>query len=208
MDPKDIASAYDVATESLLIDGYSNDLLPTNTVVFPSTLQPSKVFDLVKLIAISLGVILFFIGLIVSSVGLIGASVAILLLATAALYFLYLRESKFYKEALAGSSIMSGVIVFASGDLVVKFDRLLARKERTIENVYILTAAVKNQFAPFRLFEWPLFRLFRQYLVISFLTEQGRQTSIEICQTDLHDHIQKICDYINNQKNSRMASAF
>ena len=116
------------------------------------------------------------------------------------MFLLVRRARKAYEAALTSGGWHEGIIVFPSGDVVVRFSGLLKMTDRTIEAVYLSRADVERRCAPHRLG-------FRYYLLIHYLGIDARPAVVAICETQLRDNVVKICEYINDMK-SRQVSQY
>ena len=94
---------------------------------------------------------------------------------------------------MAAGNWHQGVIVFPSGDVVVRAQGVFADTDKTIESVYFSRADVERGFAPHRCGV-------RRYLKLYFLGIDATAAVITICETDLRDDVTRIADFINEMK--------
>jgi hypothetical protein len=115
------------------------------------------------------------------------------------LYLLARRRTREYEEALRAGSWHFGLIVFPSGDVVVRDLGLFKNVDRTIESVYLSRADVERRCAPHRCG-------MRNFLRIYYLGVDARPSVISICETDLRDGVSQIADFINDLRSKQMAA--
>ena len=97
------------------------------------------------------------------------------------------RAGKRYLGQLAAGEWHEGVIVFPSGDVVVRFvGSFWGSTDTTIESVYLSRVDVVRSCSPWRCFA-P-----RGYLVIHFLGIDARPSTLRICDVDLRDDITQV----------------
>jgi hypothetical protein len=114
------------------------------------------------------------------------------------LYFLSKNYyGKAYELSVKNGTWHQGIIIFPSGDLVIRFKGIFTPLDKTIEASYLSRVDVTSHFALHRL--W-----FKQYLNIHYITIEGKAQCITLCETDLRDPPAKIAEYMNNVKRSQV----
>jgi hypothetical protein len=92
-----------------------------------------------------------------------------------------------------------GVIVFPSGDVVVRMDSVFNHVDTTIEAIFLSSADAVEQFTPWRCGK-------RRYLRLRYLAANARASVISICETDLRESAVTIASYINSVKSKSISS--
>lgn len=188
--------------------GASSDLLPSNTQLFVSTPRMRKPFYIVLTVGAILAAILVAVGsssaLSGSAKGaVLGAAAAVGLVALCGAGFLRRLYIRLYNEALKQGAWHEGLVVFPSGDVVVRFGGVFVNTDKTIESAFLSRAQVERRcsFLHFRA---------RNFLKLYYLTLDARPAVISICEDDLRDGVARVADYINDlkAKTSHAASAF
>jgi hypothetical protein len=110
--------------------------------------------------------------------------------------FLARRATARYQLQLKNGEWHEGVIVFPSGDVVVRFGGLCGTTDRTIESVYLSRADVVRGCSIWRPFG------LRQFLKIHYLGIDARPASVSVCEIDLCDDITRIAQHINDLKSA------
>jgi len=114
-------------------------------------------------------------------------------IAVACLYWLARRATSAHAKQLASGEWHEGVIVFASGDVVLRFMNLTGNVDTTIETRYLSRADVKQQFSVWRCSS-------RRHLQVYYLGMDTRPKVASISQDDLTDDVGTIAGYINDTK--------
>ena len=103
------------------------------------------------------------------------------------------RSAQEYEAALAAGTWHEGVILFPSGDVVIRDRGLVSKLDKTIESVYFSRADVEQRCALHRCG-------MRRYLKLYYLGIDATAAVISICETDLRDDVGRIAEIINEQK--------
>jgi hypothetical protein len=115
-------------------------------------------------------------------------------LAAIALYIMAKKATVAHAKQLASGEWHEGVIVFNSGDVVLRFvNHLAGSVDSTIESRYLSRADVKEQFALSRCGSRP-------FLQIYYLGMDTRPKVASIIQDNLTDDVGTIAGYINDTK--------
>ncbi len=109
------------------------------------------------------------------------------------LFLLARKHAKDYESSVRSGTWHEGVIVFPSGDVVVRFKNLIFDVDKTIEAAHLSRAEVERQFAIQRLW-W------RPHLRVHYVGIDARPVAVAVCDVDLRDPPKKIADYINAVK--------
>lgn len=179
-----------------------SDLLPSNTQIFSSTVRYGRLFYIIAATSGIVGILLLLASSRagVSAVALVGAGLGILAVGAGACGVLAWRAHRAYAAQLRNGEWHEGVIVFSSGDVVVRFSGIFGNVERTIEAVYLSRADVERRCAPH------VCGLPRQYLKIYHLGIDARPSVVYICETDLRESVFRVADYINALKAQNMSA--
>lgn len=112
-------------------------LLPTNTQIFSSTVRYGKAYHATATCVITCFVVILIAGTAMSNkttnAALVGSAFGILGLGMFGLYLFRLRVRAAYEKSLGLGEWHEGVIVFPSGDVVVRFSSTLGSIDKTIE---------------------------------------------------------------------------
>lgn len=184
---------------SLLLDGEhvlgSRDLLPTNTQIFSSTVHYSGTYY-----GSQVGVLVAFIAFMVASsathgdthIAFLAVAVATLVLGVAAGFCLRMRTRLAYLRALSAGEWHEGIIVFPTGDVVVRFHTVLYNVDQTIEAAYLSRAEV-HRTCTWRCQPYNQLRL-------HFLGIDAKPVTLTIGETYLRDSATTVAEYINDAK--------
>ena len=104
-----------------------------------------------------------------------------------------------YRHKVAMSEWQEGVIVFPSGDLVVRLEGLFHSVDTTIESVYLTRADVVSGFACTRCRP-------RRHLLIHYIGLDAKPAVIRVCEADLRESGITIASYINDLKSKSLTS--
>ena len=96
-----------------------------------------------------------------------------------------------YAAQLQKGEWHEGVIVFPSGDVVVRFGGLCGSTDCTIESVYLSRVDVVRGCSLWRLG-------MKQFLTIHYLGIDARPASLRVCEIDLRDDVNRIAQHIND----------
>lgn len=114
--------------------------------------------------------------------------------------FLWRRKlEREYALQLESGSWHQGIIVFPSGDIVVRFHQMLGTLDKTIEAAFLSRAEVEKSCAP-----WRPYAPIQTYLRLYYIGIDGRPCAMSVCQTDLRDSVAQIADYISELKSKAM----
>ncbi len=184
-----------MAHSGLLIDTVAgaSDLLPDGTAVFASTCRWPRVFYAAAGAAVGVTASLLLAGATTASVALVGTALGLFAAAAIGLLWWRRRLEAAYLLARSGGSWHQGVIVFASGDVVVRFSRAWGNLDRTIESAFVSRAEVERGCAPHACGA-------RDFLRLHFVAVDGRPTALSICQTELVDPVAHVVDFISEVK--------
>lgn len=91
-----------------------------------------------------------------------------------------------------------GVIVFPSGDVVLRFHRLFGHVDRTIEAASLSRVEIERGCAPHVCG-------FRSYLRLHYIATDGRAQVLSVCQSELVDDLHQVQQYIETLKDRAMA---
>lgn len=174
--------------------GHNSGLLPTNTTVYHSTVRYSRAFYFLSLGGASLGSLLLFISIVTTSEkrgSLFGFAFAFLFITGIVGFILARRDSKKYKEDIFNGNWHQGIIIFPSGDIVVRISRMFRGIDRTIEAAYLRNVFVRNGFS------WKRWS-FRKYLDIHYTGIDSRQHVISLEESELRDSVSDIAVHINS----------
>ncbi len=116
-----------------------------------------------------------------------------LTLGAAALALLARRRRRDYAAAVRMGTWHEGIIVFPSGDVVIRLKGLFASTERTLEAGCVSRAEVDRAFAPHRL-AW------RAFLRVYYVQPSGKAAVYSVCETELADPPARVADFINAVK--------
>lgn len=177
-----------------------SDLLPSNTQIFSSTVRYGRPFYIVAAATVIVAFCILAAGAATGQPALLGAAFGLLALGAGVCYFLSWRAQQAYASQLRNGEWHEGVIVFSSGDVVVRLKGILSDVDTTIEAVYLSRADVHRRCAPHRCVP-------RNYLRIYHLGIDARPAIVTICETDLTESVHRIAEYINDLK-SKNVSAF
>ena len=188
-----------MAHAGLLVDTVAgaSELLPDGTAVYASTCRWPRLFYAAASASVVTAASLFLAGATSSDssarVALVGAAVG--LFASAALGLLWWRRQleAAYLLARSGGSWHQGVIVFASGDVVVRFARAWGNVDRTIESAFVSRAEVERGCAPHACGV-------RDFLRLHYVAVDGRAGALSVCQTELVDPVAHVAAYITETK--------
>ena len=125
-----------------------------------------------------------------TSLRLVGGVVMILLVR---------RARKAYEAALVSGGWHEGIIVFPSGDVVVRFSGLLRMTDKTIEAVYLSRADIERRCAWHRCGP-------RYYILIHYLGLDARPAVVAICETQLRDNVVTVAEFINDLKSKQLSN--
>lgn len=188
--------------------GSSSDLLPSNTQLFVSAPRLRKPFFILLTVGTILTAVLLAVGSsssLASSAkgGLLGAAAAVALIAAGAALWLRRLYIHQYHEALKQGAWHEGLVVFPSGDVVVRFSGVFANTDKTIESAFLSRAQVERRCSLLHLGR-------RNFLKLYYLTLDARPAVISVCEDDLRDGVARVADYINDlkAKTSHAAAAF
>ena len=115
------------------------------------------------------------------------------------MFFLARRSRKAYEAALQQGGWHEGIIVFPSGDCVIRFSGIFGMTDKTIEAVYLSRADVERKFAWHRLG-------FRYFVDIHYLGIDARPAVVSICETQLRDNVVTIASFINDLKSKQLSN--
>ena len=105
------------------------------------------------------------------------------------------RVAAQYQLQLKNGEWHEGVIVFPSGDVVVRFGGICGMTDRTIESVYLSRADVVR--------DCYLWRFgMKRFLKIHYLGIDARPASVSVCEIDLCDDVSRIAQHINDLKST------
>ena len=104
----------------------------------------------------------------------------------------------FYLAQRARGDWHEGVIVFPSGDIVLRFHRLFGHLDRTIESISLSRYEIERGCALHVCG-------FRSYLRLHFIAADGRAQVLSVCQTELADDVHVIADYLTALKERALA---
>jgi hypothetical protein len=107
------------------------------------------------------------------------------------------RVSAQYLIQLKNGEWHEGVIVFPSGDVVVRYGGICGMMDRTIESVYLSRADVVRGCYLWR------FGM-KRYLKIHYLGIDARPAAVSVCEIDLCDDVSRIAQHINDLKANSM----
>jgi hypothetical protein len=96
-----------------------------------------------------------------------------------------------YNTQLKNGEWHEGVIVFPSGDVVVRFGGMCGTTDCTIESVYLSRVDVVRSCSLWRLGV-------KRFLKIHYLGIDARPASLSVCEVDLRDDISRIAQHIND----------
>jgi hypothetical protein len=119
--------------------------------------------------------------------------------AALALFFIARKMKEAYRQKVAMSEWQEGVIVFPSGDVVVRLEGLFGKIDTTIESVYLTKAEVTTACAFTR-----LRRL--KFLTIHYISLDAKPTVIAVAEADLRESPATIAAYINDLKAKALTS--
>jgi len=192
-------AAQEQVRAGLLIDTVSgaSELLPDGTAIFVSTCRWPRLFYAAASAAVVLFTALLLAGVTSTSragaTGLLASAFGTFAVAAGLLLLWARRLHAAYVHARAAGAWHQGVIVFASGDIVVRFARPLRNLDRTIESAFVSRAEVERGCAPHACGV-------RDFLRLHFVAVDGRQCSLSLCQTELVDPVRAVADYIGEVK--------
>ena len=109
------------------------------------------------------------------------------------LYLLARQAVATHARQLASGEWHEGVIVFSSGDVLLRFMGVFGNVDTTIESRYLSRADVKPQFTLGRCGT-------RRYLQVYYLGLDTRPKVASILEDDLTDDVSTIAGYINDAK--------
>jgi len=199
------AAAAAAAEGSLLYGGMhttgASDLLPSNTQIFSSTVRYGYCYYCAMV-----GTMVTFLSLMIASgathgaahIGLLAGAFGGLVVGAGCTFALRMRTRLAYARALAAGEWHEGIVVFPTGDVVVRFHSLLYAVDRTIEVAYLSRAEVE------RTCDWrcrPYNRLKLYYLGID-----AKPATLTVGESYLRDSVPTIAEFINDAK-TRDASA-
>lgn len=190
--------------DALLLETVSgaSDLLPDGTAIFVSTVRFPRLYYLLATVAVALFGSLFLAGVSAadeaSRAGLLSAAFVLFGAAGLALALWRRRFEAAYVAAREAGQWHQGVIVFHSGDVVVRMVTALGTVDRTIEAAYVSRAEVERGCAPHVCG-------FRDYLRLHYVGLDGRAAVLSVCQSDLVDPVGHIADFITDLKQRGMA---
>ncbi|RYG53115.1 hypothetical protein EON66_08995 [archaeon] len=116
------------------------------------------------------------------------------LLGSLALWLYSRRARANYRQQVQEGQWHQGVIVFPSGDVVLRFTGVLRNVDTTIDGTYLSRADVVYRCTPRRIF----FKA--PYLVLYHLGIDARPRVTMVCQSDVCDSVHRIADHINDVK--------
>lgn len=165
--------------------------LPTNTTSFFSTAAYPRAWY-----ALAAAAALVSLALVASGGGgaVVGAGFGVGLAAAAALLLWARRCERDHAHGLHSNSWRYGVFVFPSGDVVVRLPGVLRDTDLTVEAVYVSRAEVAVAFAPSRC------GLRRKFLMLHYLSLEGRPLLARVCETEMRDDVAHVADTINEAK--------
>lgn len=135
---------------NLLDSAGHSGLLPTNTTIYHSTVRYSRAFYVLSLGGCSLGSLLLLIAILTTSDkrgSLFGFAFALLMITGIVGYIIARRDNNKYKEDIFNGNWHQGIIIFPSGDIVVRISRIFGGIDRTIESAYLRNVFVRNGFS-------------------------------------------------------------
>jgi hypothetical protein len=111
------------------------------------------------------------------------------------------RAKRRYNDELRVGAWHEGIIVFPTGDLVVRFRGLFGSIDRTIEAVYLSRADVDRGWS---------FKSCgkRAFLRIYYLGIDARPQVVSVCEKDLRDPVARVAEFINEVKSKTMTTSF
>jgi hypothetical protein len=188
------------AADVQLLASGADDLLPTNTTIFASTVRWPRVYYLAIAATVLTCGGLFFAGVSnpASAAALVSTAFALGAVASLGLFLWRQRLYRAYAADLARGAWHQGLIVFPSGDVVVRYHRLVGNLDQTIESASVSRVEVERGCA------WHLCRI-RPFLRLYYVAIDGRGSVLSICQSDLVDRVDSVAEYINELKAKAMA---
>lgn len=111
------------------------------------------------------------------------------------------RARKEHARRLTSNEWNEGVLVFESGDVVVRFRRMCGGVDRTIEHVYLSRADVEpGPFSPLRCRREAQLRIY--YMEIA-----ARQRVITVSESELQDKVEAVAAHLNEAKDRSLLAA-
>lgn len=180
----------------------ASDLLPDGTAIFVSTVRFPRLYYLAAAVAVIIFASLFFAG--VSSTddsarpGIISAAFVVFGITGIALFVWRRKFEAAYLAARGQGQWHQGVIVFHTGDVVIRMFTLVGTRDITIEAAYVSRAEVERGCALHVCG-------FRDYLRLHYVGLDGRPQVLSVCQSDLVDPVADIATHISDLKQKGMA---
>ncbi len=94
-----------------------------------------------------------------------------------------------------------GVIVFSSGDLVVRYNNIFSTIDTTIEAVCFNRADVVQEFSLGSCRK-------RRFLKLYYVGLDARPDVLSVCETDLRDNVNTMAAFINGVKSKSLTANF
>jgi hypothetical protein len=111
------------------------------------------------------------------------------------------RRRRQYELQVALGEWHEGVIVFPSGDLVVRYNGVLSSLDCTVEAVYFNRADVVSELSVFRCGK-------RRFLKLYYLGLDAKPSVVSVCEVDLRDNVNTMASYINGVKARSLTAHF
>lgn len=102
------------------------------------------------------------------------------------------RDVAAYAAAVAAGAHHQGVIVFPSGDIVVRMHRFMFSVDRTLEAAYFSRAEVERGCSPGC--------TITDVLRLHYLGIDGRACVLSVSQADLRDPVRGIAEFLSEMK--------
>lgn len=175
-----------------------SSLLPPNTHIFSSNVRFSRWYHTLAafnfLATVGLLAAAIFLQNNTLKLAMVCAAVSVAVLLSGVQYFWRRQARAAYELSLARGEWQEGVIVFPSGDVVVRFQHLFSTVDRTIEAAYLSRAEVERRFSLRRPCGGAI------YLNIYYLGIDAKPQVLSIRGDDLKDDCPTVADNINDAK--------